>query len=187
VTTQLSGTSVTFDGQAAPMIYADTQQISAMVPFGIAGRTATQLVVQYGTRSTDPLPLAVVPASPGIFTADGRGAGQVVAMNEDYSSNSFLHPARAGTALTIFATGVSSSRSEAFNWRFSRPLADNITATINSVPAEILEGGPATALIPGVVQIRVRIPLNVPPGSAIPIQVKVDEAPSQDGATVAVR
>src|ERR1039458_8689466 len=45
VAKQLAGTSVTFDGMGAPLLYAGANQINAIVPFRVAGKTGTQIVV----------------------------------------------------------------------------------------------------------------------------------------------
>jgi uncharacterized protein (TIGR03437 family) len=42
--------------------------------------------------------LPVVPAEPGLFTADGTGKGQGAILNQDYSVNSASKPAAAGSA-----------------------------------------------------------------------------------------
>ena len=47
VTNSLAGTQVLFDGVAAPMIYTLDGQVSAVVPYGVAGKTSTQVQVQY--------------------------------------------------------------------------------------------------------------------------------------------
>ncbi len=47
VTNLLAGTQVMFDGVAAPMIYTLNGQVSAVVPYGVTGKTTTQVQVQY--------------------------------------------------------------------------------------------------------------------------------------------
>ena len=47
VTNSLAGTQVLFDGVAAPMIYTLKGQVSAVVPYAVAGKTSTQVQVQY--------------------------------------------------------------------------------------------------------------------------------------------
>ena len=45
VTNSLAGTQVLFDGVAAPMVYTLKGQVSAVVPYGVAGKTSTQVQV----------------------------------------------------------------------------------------------------------------------------------------------
>src|ERR1035438_9058955 len=47
VTNSLVGTQVMFDGVAAPMIYTLKTQLSAVVPYAVAGKTSTQVQVKY--------------------------------------------------------------------------------------------------------------------------------------------
>lgn len=52
VTDEVSDTRVWFDGIAAPINYAVKGQVGAVVPYEIAGRKTTSVVVEYkGVRS----------------------------------------------------------------------------------------------------------------------------------------
>src|ERR1035437_7894586 len=52
VVTIVAGTRILFDGVAAPMIYTVRNQVSAVVPYEIAGQSSTQVQVEYnGIRS----------------------------------------------------------------------------------------------------------------------------------------
>src|SRR5258705_2873788 len=48
ITKQLAGVQVTFDDDPAPLIYVVANQISAIVPFGVAGKTSTRIHVIHG-------------------------------------------------------------------------------------------------------------------------------------------
>src|ERR1035437_1724786 len=61
IATTLSQVQVLFDGNPAPLIYVSAKQISAMAPYGLAGKSTTQVqVVSQGVLS-DPLQKAVAP------------------------------------------------------------------------------------------------------------------------------
>ena len=47
VASETGETRVLFDGVAAPMIYAINGQVSCVVPYGVAGKTATRIAVEY--------------------------------------------------------------------------------------------------------------------------------------------
>src|SRR5262245_12640828 len=47
VDTSLADTRVFFDGAAAPLIYVSATQTSTVVPYGVAGKTITQIQVEY--------------------------------------------------------------------------------------------------------------------------------------------
>jgi uncharacterized protein (TIGR03437 family) len=57
-----------FDGVPAPFIYTVENQLSAVVPYAVAGESSTQVQVEYrGTRSA-PATLQLALSSPAIFT-----------------------------------------------------------------------------------------------------------------------
>ena len=53
-TTSAGNTRVLFDGVPAPVIYASATQTSVMVPYGIAGRSTTNIVVEYSAVQSNP-------------------------------------------------------------------------------------------------------------------------------------
>ena len=63
---QLSGMLVTIGGQPAPLLYAGSGQVNAVVPFGLAVNTNTQvIVVRQGTAYTAPMAVTLAPGEPG--------------------------------------------------------------------------------------------------------------------------
>src|SRR5262249_12999295 len=105
IPTTLSGVQVLFDGVAAPLIYVSERQISAMVPFGVAGKASVQIQVVYNGVSSDLLQKPVVASAPGIFSADASGRGQAAMTNADGSYNSATNPAAPGSWVTFYITG----------------------------------------------------------------------------------
>ena len=83
VATELAGTRIYFDGVAAPMISASVNQSNAVVPYSVAGRSSTRMIVEYQGVRSPPLTLGVAPTAPGIFTTDMSGRGQGAILNED--------------------------------------------------------------------------------------------------------
>jgi uncharacterized protein (TIGR03437 family) len=47
VSTSLAGTQVMFDGVAAPILYTQATHVSVVVPYGVSGKTLTQVLVLY--------------------------------------------------------------------------------------------------------------------------------------------
>src|ERR1035441_983465 len=92
----LSQVQVLFDGNPAPLIYVPAKQISAMVPYGLAGKTSTQILVVYQGGTSDSFQKPVAPSAPGLFTADSSGTGQVAMANSDGSYNAASNPAIPG-------------------------------------------------------------------------------------------
>src|ERR1017187_1366782 len=101
---QLAGTSVQFNGIAAPMIYASATQTAAIVPYEITGSSA-QVTVTYQGQTSAPVTVAVSASAPGLFTLDSTGKGQAAAVNQNNSINGASAPAPIGSILSLYATG----------------------------------------------------------------------------------
>ncbi len=104
IATTLAGVQVFFNGVAAPLLYAQSQQINAQVPWELAGQTMASVHVAYnGNLSQTALPV-VAPSDPGFFRLN-PGSSQGAIVNQDGSLNSASNPAPAGTVVSIFGTG----------------------------------------------------------------------------------
>ena len=78
----LGGTSVTFNGIAAPLLYVSPDQINAQVPSGVPFPGPSTIVVSTAGGVSAPFSVPVTNGgAPGIFTQDARGCGQAVAFN----------------------------------------------------------------------------------------------------------
>ena len=188
VTTQLGGTTVLFNGMAAPVVYTSATQISAIVPYGVAGNSA-QVVVQYQGLSTAPVTVPLVPTVPGIFTIDSSGSGAAAAINQDGSSNSASSPASSGSVVTFFATGEGATTPAGVDGSVTGtvvplPLAP-VAVTIGGLPATVEFAGEAPGDVAGVMQVNVTVPANLAAG-ARPVVLTVGAASSQPGVTIVV-
>lgn len=68
--TQLAGTTVTFNGVAAPLLYASATQINAIVPYEIAGCSQVTVQVQFQSSTSAGMSLPCATATPGILTSE---------------------------------------------------------------------------------------------------------------------
>jgi len=94
VTTTLSGTRVLFDGTPAPLLYVRSDQVNAVVPYGLwSSGSAAQMQIEYQGVLSAGLTVQVAPTNPGIFTADSSGVRQGTIFNQDGSQNSAANPA----------------------------------------------------------------------------------------------
>lgn len=99
----LAGVTVTFDGIDAPMFLSWDQQLNFQVPYELAGRTSTQLVVNYFGSSSPPVTVPVVSSQPLFFTSGGNA----IAVNlPGRTLNSAQNPAPKGSYVEIYGTGV---------------------------------------------------------------------------------
>ena len=175
----LGATRVLFDGIAAPMVYAESGRICAIVPYRVAGKKTTEVVVEYQGQRSSPVVLPVVPSAPAVFTLDASGAGQAAMLNETGCCNSVRNPAVRSTIASLYATG------EGF------PLPGAATGPVARLPVRVTVGGlPAQILWTGntgVLQVNFRIPANAPVGDAVPLVLTVGTAHSTAPVTMAVR
>ena len=190
VDTITGGTRVLFDGVAAPMIYASSTQISAVAPFGLQGRTSTQVQVEFnGTRSAV-LTVPVADTLPGVFTANATGKGQGAILNQDFSANDAGFPAPIGSFIMIYLTGAGATQAPVTDGELAQDatnIALEAAVTIGGVTVKPSYAGSAPGLVQGVVQINVVVPTGVSPGNAVPIEVTIGGVTSPAGVTVAIR
>lgn len=192
VTTSLGGVTVQFDGAPAPLLYASSGQINAVVPFSLAGRTSTVLQVSAPGGKVYSVGLPVSTAAPAIFTIGAAGSGQGAILNSDYTVNSPAHPAPRGSAISIYSTGSGALKPPVADGILV-PLTDPPTAagqaivSIGGQAAQVGYHGAAPGLVAGVVQINVQVPENVAPGPAVPVNLTVDGTAGLNTVTVAIQ
>ncbi|HEX2724357.1 MAG TPA: hypothetical protein VHN20_00905, partial [Beijerinckiaceae bacterium] len=187
---QLAGTRVLFDGFPAPILYTRADQVSAIVPFQVAGRTVTELRVEYQGQTTPRVELPVLPASPGLFTSSYSGSGQGAILNQDYWLNSAAAPAARGSVVMLYGTGAGQFQAPLGAEELARSAAAlerPVVVRIGGEEAEVLYAGTAPGLPAGVVQINARVPAGISPGGAVPVWFAVDGRPSRVDVTLAVR
>ncbi len=179
---------LTFDGRAAPILYADSKQINAVVPFEVtAPSTAINLE---GVRG---YVMPVWPAFPGLFSANGSGSGQVAAINQDGTVNSSASAAPAGSVIAVYMTGagammppIADGATGPLQPPFPMPVL-GVSAQVNGVNAPVQFIGQAPGSIAGVVQVNIQIPPGTPSGNAS-LVVSIGNYQTQlFGCTIAVQ
>ena len=191
ITKALGDTRVLFDGVPAPMVYASDGQLSAIVPYAVAGNTSTRLTVEYLGVQSNTLTLPVAPVSPAIFSLASSGTGPGAILNQDFTLNTGQAPAARGSIVQIFATGEGQTQPVGVDGKLAvAPLPVPVlpvTVTIGGRPATVVYSGAAPGLVAGVVQINALVPDDVATGASIPVVVRIGEVASPDGITVAIR
>jgi uncharacterized protein (TIGR03437 family) len=191
VSTALAGTQALFDNIPAPLLYVQSGQLSAVVPFEVAGKSAVQVEVQVLGQMSNPVILPVAAAAPGVFTADASGQGQAVAWNQDYSLNSPANPAATGSIVSIYSDGLGQTNPPGMDGAMTGAALSNaaatVSASIDGVPSQVLYAGTAPGLVAGVFQVNVKIPDTVMPGSAVPLVLMAAGASSQAGVSLSVQ
>ena len=186
----LGGTSVWVNDVQAPLLYAGPRQINAVVPFSLSGATA-RVVVQRGGISVGSTSVPVRSAAPAIFTLASNGTGAGAILNQDSTVNSPQNPARAGSAIAIFATGAGQMNPPGVDGQIAQGTSQRpslpVSVKIGGKSAEILYAGSAPQLISGVLQVNVRIPEDFPASLAADLVLTVGDVDSPAGVTVAIQ
>ncbi len=190
--TSLAGTEVLIDGTPAPILYAQANQLNAIVPVGVAGKKTTTLQVTRESASSAVATLSVAQAAPSLFTVRGAGRGQAVIQNADGSLNSVENPAAKGTVVHMIATGLGQSTPPLADGQFAigdTPLqfAAPASVLIGGVSADVLETRIPAGFFTGLASIEVRVPAKAPSGAAVPVQVLAGYIGSPTTATIAVQ
>lgn len=184
---QFAGTTVLFDGTAAPVLYTSASQVAAIVPYGITGAT-TQASVSYQGETSPPVTLPVAAVAPSLFTTNQTGAGQAAAVNAaDGSINDAAHPVKAGGYISLFATGEGQTSPAGADGKLaSTPLLplpnQNVSVTVGGLPAVVQYAGAAPGEVAGVMQVNVQVPAGVQPGGYVPVVLQVGTASAVAGA-----
>jgi uncharacterized protein (TIGR03437 family) len=192
VAKDLAGAQVLFDGQPAPLLYASSGQLAAVVPYSVDGKRGTQITVRNGSNVSDPVALPVAQVGPSIFSADYTGSGQGAILNQDgVTVNSSSAPAAKGSIVSVYATGEGQTDPGGVDGQLARGTTLPkpklpVEVWIGGKRAEVLYAGAAPGQVAGLFQVNARIPLDTPEGEAS-VLVKVGEATSQPGITVVVR
>jgi uncharacterized protein (TIGR03437 family) len=191
VSNNVANTQVFFDDVPAPLIYASATQTAAIVPYGVSGKTQTMVSVQYNGIRSAAIPIPVVAAVPGLFSADSSGTGQAALLNQDNSYNSSKNAAFRGSIVSIYGTGEGITSPMVTDGTINstilpkpvQPVTVNVgTAAINSLQYT----GAAPGAVAGLFQVNVKIPCDSALGD-LPLVVSVGSAKSQGGLTIAIR
>jgi uncharacterized protein (TIGR03437 family) len=184
LSTSAGNTQILFDGVAAPVVYASDLQTSVMVPYEVAGRPTTSIVVvNQGVQST-PLVYSVRAAVPGIYTQNYSGTGPGAILNQDgVTVNGPGASAAKGSVVSVYMTGEGQTSPAGVTgaiapvnvpapWK-QTPL--KATATVGNLPAVVQYYGSAPGLVSGVMQVNVQIPANAPSGP-LPIVITLTDS-----------
>jgi uncharacterized protein (TIGR03437 family) len=96
------GCSVTLDGSALPMLFADAAQINAQVPFSYSGSGTLRVITPNGTVETS---IHVNPVAPMLF-ANPQTPGVALATRPGGALIDAEVPARASETVTLLLTGL---------------------------------------------------------------------------------
>jgi len=102
--TEVAGTTVCFNGIAAPILYTSATPVLAVAPYALAG-TSAQVTVTYQDKVSAAFTVSVAPSAASIFTLNQTGAEHAAAINADGSRNTAANPVKIGDWIWLYATG----------------------------------------------------------------------------------
>jgi uncharacterized protein (TIGR03437 family) len=174
LTTQLAGTQVLINGNPVPMYYVSASQIGAITPFSLTGPTA-QIQVVYNGQASAPVTVLVADAAPGLFSADGNGAG-IGIYNDGGTENYFTQPANDGSTVTFYATGLGQTTPPTLDGTITDSSSNAtlllpISVLANGQNVTVSYAGPAAGMAAGIFQIDIVVPLGMS-GGELPVTLQ---------------
>jgi uncharacterized protein (TIGR03437 family) len=205
-TVSASGVAVTVDGTAAPLIYVSETQISIQIPYEAALGAGKVVSVTNGANPAVTATVTVGASAPGLFTADGSGAGGLAALNYNstthlYTLNTAVNLAKIGDTVILYLTGEGVYDSAPLlggssDTGFVIPPALVSTPQMSPLPTVSIGGvdatpgvayaGPIVGSIIGVLQINVKVPVGSTTGTQVPVIVTAGANNTQAGTTLAI-
>ena len=187
VSSTLAGTQVFFNGVAAPLLHAEANQITAIVPNSVASQTHVQMMIRAAGQNTAETSVAVAPAAPALLTFDASGAGQAAAINQDGTINSPAHPAEQGSIISLYAVGVRATTDGDGAIATAAQNVSGVQVSVGTSPqlSRVPYAGPSPGSISALTQINVELPKGVT-GDQVPVWVLIGGLTSQAGMTIAI-
>ena len=172
--TQLAGTSVEVNGEAAGLIYVSSSQINFVVPGDAATGTANVLVRNTNTGAAQSGTMLVQNTVPAVFSADGTGKGPGAILNAvTYAPAPFLTVTEIGgsdqpTILAVFATGL----------RYAANVGASATdASGNTYNLTVAFAGPAPGYF-GLDQVNIVLPPDLDGAGVVSLFLTADGSAS---------
>jgi uncharacterized protein (TIGR03437 family) len=170
----LGDVQVLVAGVPAPLLSVSPGQINFQVPSAtpVGGLQEIQVLRASAAEVLASWLFRIDAASPGLLTVNGTGSGQVSASNQDGTVNNAANPAKAGSTISLFATGqglVDGMPPDGQIAQGTIYTSRNPRVFINSdfVPdSDVQFSGLAPGYV-GLWQINVKVPANAPPGDVI--------------------
>ncbi len=181
------------DTLRAPLLFVSGRQVNLQLPS--QSPAGSQRIAVRRADTEELLAggfVAVADSSPGFFTAQQNGSGQVLALNEDNTRNGASNPAARGSVVQVFGTGQGPlspgiadgepASSSPLSRTVAVPTADGgtcltkqpaVCVAVGSSFGEILFSGMAPGFV-GLWQVNVRIPRDALTGDAVPLRAVVN-------------
>jgi uncharacterized protein (TIGR03437 family) len=191
----LSDTQLLVNGTPAPLFFVSPGQINTVLSNSLpTGGTADVLAIRPSTGQIyGGAEIQLNSASPGFFTGNQAGTGQIIAANVvDNGLNSSLNPVARGQYITLYGTGlgpVPNAPPDGSAPSGTTPAASLPQVLIGNAKtflpdANVQYSGLAPGLV-GVWQLNILVPADAQTGS-VAIKVFMNSIPSIDPANASV-
>jgi uncharacterized protein (TIGR03437 family) len=168
--TTLGGVQVLVNGYPAPLLYVGPNQINLQVPFETYQKAnGPDVQIQVILPAVTLVMQVKSSAAIGLFTP---------ALNQDGTLNSAANPAKAGSIVTLFGTGIVAASGLADGalattaTPYSQVAAQFQVVDSQGVEASIFYAGTAPGLIDGVFQLNVQLPFGEPTNHPVSLTLK---------------
>lgn len=176
VPTSLAGVTVSFNGIPAPLLYVQSRQVNAQVPFEVSTSTTSEtrvsVTLTYQNQTFGPYTFTSNwLGAPGIFRLQPGLSTLAAALNQDGTVNSPSNPAASDSFISLFGTGygplVPPCSTGALNPSAAVPLyytGSPVGNPLTNQQFSISYEGSAPTLLCGIDQFNFQIPANAPSG-----------------------
>jgi uncharacterized protein (TIGR03437 family) len=165
VPTEVGGVQVLFNNLPAPVIYAQSRQVNAIVPTGLTGSASVTLL--YNGTPIGSTSVTVSFGVPGLYRAQPGYSSQLLAVNADGTFNSQSNPATSGSVVMLLGTGFGATdpacTAGSPNDDFAASLASPLSVTMNQPSQVVTYAGSAPTLLCGITQINLKVSGNPGP------------------------
>jgi uncharacterized protein (TIGR03437 family) len=154
--TSLAGVQVLVNGVAVPLLYVSDSQINAVAPQAASPNSSVTVQIVSSSVTSPIFPATVVAADPQVFQ---NPVGTAAAVNQDGTVNSAANPAKAGSIISIWATGTGSIYPQPLDGQISTAAQDYDCCQITLGP--VVYAGAAPGMVAGIVQINFQVPPGI--------------------------
>jgi uncharacterized protein (TIGR03437 family) len=170
----LANTVVFFDNTPAPLLSVEASSIMCFVPFEVVA--SAQITVSANGQMSNAALTGIVASSPQILSI----------VNQDGSMNSASHPAKAGSVIMLFVSGLGQTDPPGDDGLLNAsplpvplvPVTVYFPATPSAVTPQFV--GAAPGMIAGIAQVNVQVPASVSvSAAAMPVGISMNTASAQ--------
>jgi uncharacterized protein (TIGR03437 family) len=172
VPASLGGVQVFVNGMAAPLLYTQSRQVNAQVPFEIGSPTNSPakvtVTLTYGSATFGPYIMgASWMGPPGFFRLQPGVSTEAAALNQDGTVNGPSNPASRGSIVTFYGTGYGPLTTPCATGGLNPPMAVPLYWTGSPVAYTVTYEGSAPALLCGIAQFNFQVPMDATPGQLL--------------------